>query len=242
VGGVFVAMLGPALWGSPHPDPDLPGAWWAWSPARPRPTGTGGREIGTAGRSRSCRPGCALWYHSGHCCRSHEPEDLHTSPHRGVQAWTWPMGPAPDALYYTNAGRPAQSQLRRGHHADRTPVRWWPARRRWAGRSAGGHRVRLGYAAIRSATSPATCPGSWTSTADVLFTPPDGASWYSAHAVPREILGRARGASSGSTGLLIVRSTWGWRWRTFAWLWPVMVGDSITPAHWDAEMWLPSWR
>jgi dolichyl-phosphate-mannose--protein O-mannosyl transferase len=42
--------------------------------------------------------------------------------------------------------------------------------------------------------------------------------------------------------LLIVAIYLGLAVANFAWLWPVMVGDSITPAHWDAEMWLPSWR
>jgi dolichyl-phosphate-mannose--protein O-mannosyl transferase len=28
----------------------------------------------------------------------------------------------------------------------------------------------------------------------------------------------------------------------FAWLWPVLNGDSITNGQWQAEMWLPSWR
>jgi dolichyl-phosphate-mannose--protein O-mannosyl transferase len=58
-----------------------------------------------------------------------------------------------------------------------------------------------------------------------------------------EILGRARGGGERrSTGLLIVAIYLGLAVANFAWLWPVMVGDSITPAHWDAEMWLPSWR
>jgi dolichyl-phosphate-mannose--protein O-mannosyl transferase len=28
----------------------------------------------------------------------------------------------------------------------------------------------------------------------------------------------------------------------FVWLWPIMVGDPISVARWNAEMWLPSWR
>jgi dolichyl-phosphate-mannose-protein mannosyltransferase len=26
------------------------------------------------------------------------------------------------------------------------------------------------------------------------------------------------------------------------WLWPILNGDSITNARWQAELWLPSWR
>jgi dolichyl-phosphate-mannose--protein O-mannosyl transferase len=28
----------------------------------------------------------------------------------------------------------------------------------------------------------------------------------------------------------------------FVWLWPILTGGSITPDHWNAELWLPSWR
>ncbi|MFD1051675.1 hypothetical protein ACFQ1S_42045 [Kibdelosporangium lantanae] len=28
----------------------------------------------------------------------------------------------------------------------------------------------------------------------------------------------------------------------FIWLWPILNGTSITNGHWNAEMWLPSWR
>jgi dolichyl-phosphate-mannose-protein mannosyltransferase len=26
------------------------------------------------------------------------------------------------------------------------------------------------------------------------------------------------------------------------WLWPILTGGSITPQHWNAQLWLPSWR
>jgi dolichyl-phosphate-mannose--protein O-mannosyl transferase len=58
-----------------------------------------------------------------------------------------------------------------------------------------------------------------------------------------EILGRAGdGAERRGTGLLVVSLYVGLVVANFAWLWPILVGDSITPAHWDAELWLPSWR
>ena len=28
----------------------------------------------------------------------------------------------------------------------------------------------------------------------------------------------------------------------FAWLWPILNGEPITQEHWQAELWLPSWR
>jgi dolichyl-phosphate-mannose--protein O-mannosyl transferase len=28
----------------------------------------------------------------------------------------------------------------------------------------------------------------------------------------------------------------------FVWLWPILNGDPISAAQWQAELWLPSWR
>jgi dolichyl-phosphate-mannose--protein O-mannosyl transferase len=58
-----------------------------------------------------------------------------------------------------------------------------------------------------------------------------------------DVLGRARaGDRRRSIGLLVIAVYLGLAVANFAWLWPVMVGDSITLAQWNAEMWLPSWR
>lgn len=58
-----------------------------------------------------------------------------------------------------------------------------------------------------------------------------------------EILGRAGdGAERRGTGLLVISLYVGLVVANFVWLWPILTGDSITPAHWEAELWLPSWR
>ena len=58
-----------------------------------------------------------------------------------------------------------------------------------------------------------------------------------------EILGRAGdGPERRGTGLLVVSLYVGAAVADFAWLWPILVGNSITEAHWNAELWLPSWR
>jgi dolichyl-phosphate-mannose--protein O-mannosyl transferase len=58
-----------------------------------------------------------------------------------------------------------------------------------------------------------------------------------------EILGRARdGAERRGTGLLVVSLYVGLVVANFIWLWPILTGASITPEHWNAELWLPSWR
>ncbi|MBV8994352.1 MAG: dolichyl-phosphate-mannose--protein mannosyltransferase, partial [Pseudonocardiales bacterium] len=58
-----------------------------------------------------------------------------------------------------------------------------------------------------------------------------------------EILGRAAsGTERRGTGLLVISLYVGLVVANFAWLWPILTGGSITPEHWNAELWLPSWR
>jgi dolichyl-phosphate-mannose--protein O-mannosyl transferase len=58
-----------------------------------------------------------------------------------------------------------------------------------------------------------------------------------------QILGSARrGFERRGTGLLVVALYVGLVVANFAWLWPILNGDPITNEHWQAEMWLPSWR
>jgi dolichyl-phosphate-mannose-protein mannosyltransferase len=58
-----------------------------------------------------------------------------------------------------------------------------------------------------------------------------------------DILGRARaGAERRGTGLLVVAIYTGLVVANFVWLWPILNGDPISAAQWQAELWLPSWR
>src|SRR5699024_5756810 len=57
------------------------------------------------------------------------------------------------------------------------------------------------------------------------------------------ILGSARlGCERRGTGLLVVSLYVGLVVANFVWLWPILNGTSITMEHWQAELWLPSWR
>jgi dolichyl-phosphate-mannose-protein mannosyltransferase len=57
------------------------------------------------------------------------------------------------------------------------------------------------------------------------------------------LLGPARGgAERRGVGLLAVSLYIGLVVANFLWLWPILVGDSITQDHWNAQLWLPSWR
>nr|WP_307860526.1 phospholipid carrier-dependent glycosyltransferase [Actinokineospora baliensis] len=50
------------------------------------------------------------------------------------------------------------------------------------------------------------------------------------------------GPERRSTGLLALALYVGLVVANFAWLWPILNGDSITEWRWQAELWLPSWR
>ena len=55
----------------------------------------------------------------------------------------------------------------------------------------------------------------------------------------------SRGAANPErrkTGLLLVALYVGLVVANFVWLWPILNGDPITQAQWQAELWLPSWR
>ncbi|MCW2632947.1 MAG: glycosyl transferase family 39 [Pseudonocardia sp.] len=58
-----------------------------------------------------------------------------------------------------------------------------------------------------------------------------------------EVLGRARaGMERRTTGLFVVALYVGAVIANFAWLWPILNGDSISAAQYHAELWLPSWK
>lgn len=58
-----------------------------------------------------------------------------------------------------------------------------------------------------------------------------------------QMLGHSRmSARRRRNGLLVVATWVALIGVNFVWLWPILVGDPITAAHWQAELWLPSWR
>lgn len=58
-----------------------------------------------------------------------------------------------------------------------------------------------------------------------------------------ELLGSARaGYERRKTGVLVVALYVGLVVANFVWLWPILNGDPISAARWQAELWLPSWR
>jgi dolichyl-phosphate-mannose--protein O-mannosyl transferase len=251
--GTVVRDVLPALWAlAAVPVLTYLVGWWGWFASE---SGTDRYEVGRhigAGGAWSFLPDAlrSLWYYSGHVLAFHE--NLHTSktsPHPWEsKPWTWPMSLRPMLYYYSGSGKGCGAdQCVNATMLIGTPVLWWlsPA--------------ALGWSVWRAVTR-----FDWRYGAVLLGYAAGYAPWfldidrqmYFFYATPMapflvlaltlclgEILGPARaGPERRSTGLLVVATYLGLAAANFAWLWPIMVGDSITAAHWAAEMWLPSWR
>ncbi|HEX4359920.1 MAG TPA: phospholipid carrier-dependent glycosyltransferase [Pseudonocardia sp.] len=251
--GVFVRDVGPALWAlAAVPTLTYLAGWWAWFANETAVDRYQvGREIGTGGPFAFVPDALrSLWYYSGHVLAFHTNlKTSHTNPHPWEsKPWTWPMGLRPMLYYYTNSGQACgESSCVAATMLIGTPVLWWasPAALGWAlWRSV--TRFDWRYAAILVGYAAGYLPWFLDIDRQMYF-------FYATPMAPflvlaltlclGEVLGRAgAGAERRSTGLLVVALYLGLAVANFAWLWPVMVGDSITPGHWNAEMWLPSWR
>ena len=251
--GTWVRDLGPALWAlAAIPTLTYLAGWWAWFASE---TATDryqvGRTIGDDGPFSFLPAGLrSLWYYSGHVLSFHE--NLHTSktnPHPWEsKPWTWPMSLRPMLYYYSSSGQVCGAeQCISSTMLIGTPALWWasPAALGW-GLWCSLTRLDWRYAAALVGYAAGYLP--WFAELDRQM--------YLFYATPLapflvilitlglgEILGRARaGAERRATGLLVVSLYVGLVVANFAWLWPIMVGNPISPAHWNAEMWLPSWR
>jgi dolichyl-phosphate-mannose--protein O-mannosyl transferase len=251
--GVLVRDVGPALWAlAAVPVLTYFAGWWAWFASE---TGTDryevGQDIGPGGHF-SFVPAAlrSLWYYSAHVLSFHE--DLTTSktnPHPWEsKPWTWPMSLRP-MLYYLNtndrscgANDCVSSTMLIG-----TPALWWtsPAVVVWALWRVAA-RFDWRYAAVLVGYGAGYLPWFLDIDRQMYFfyaTPMAPFLVLGITLASGDVLGRAlAGAERRATGLLLVSLYLGLAVANFAWLWPIMVGDSITAAHWNAEMWLPSWR
>jgi dolichyl-phosphate-mannose--protein O-mannosyl transferase len=195
----------------------------------------------------------SIWYYWGHVLAFHESlRTSQTSPHPWEsKPWTWPMSLRP-MLYYLSTsvsgcgakigGKCVSATMLVG-----TPALWWASPvalvwslwkvfTRWDWRYSA---VLLGYSA-------GYLPWFLDIDRQMYFfyaTPLAPFLVLSLTLVLGDILGWANaGYERRGTGLLIVSLYLGLAVANFAWLWPIMVGDSITNAHWNNEMWMPSWR
>ena len=250
-----VRDLGPALWAlALVPVLVYLSSWWAWFRSETAiDRHAVGDEIGTGG-PWSFLPDAlrGLWYYSGRMLEFHTGLTTQAS---GVhpwesKPWTWPMGLRPMLYYYasgdqvTGCGGPdcVSAVMLVG-----TPALWWPALgvlafALWRTLT----RFDWRYGAVLVGYGAGILP--WFAAIDrqMYF-------FYMAPVAPflvlgtvlvmGEILGRADASRERrQTGLLVVGLWVGAVVANFIWLWPILVGQPITPEMWDAQLWLPSWR
>ncbi|HET8641520.1 MAG TPA: phospholipid carrier-dependent glycosyltransferase [Pseudonocardiaceae bacterium] len=194
----------------------------------------------------------ALWFYTGNVYDFHS--NLVTSvdkPHPWEsKPWTWPMGLRPMLYYYeSGAGAPGcgRADCVAAVMLVGTPAMWWvalPALGFGLWRAVA--RLDWRYAAVLWAYAAGFLP--WFANLDrqmyfFYATPMAPFLVLTITLVLGEVLGRARaGLERRSTGLLVVAMYVGLVVANFVWLWPILVGDSISPGRWQAELWLPSWR
>jgi len=250
-----VRDLGPALWAlALVPVLVYLSSWWAWFRSETAiDRHAVGDEIGTGG-PWSFLPDAlrGLWYYSGRMLEFHTGLTTQAS---GVhpwesKPWTWPMGLRPMLYYYasgdqvTGCGGPdcVSAVMLVG-----TPALWWPALgvlafALWRTLT----RFDWRYGAVLVGYGAGILP--WFAAIDRQMY-----YFYMAPVAPflvlgtvlvmGEILGRADATRERrQTGLLVVGLWVGAVVANFLWLWPILVGQPITPEMWDAQLWLPSWR
>jgi dolichyl-phosphate-mannose--protein O-mannosyl transferase len=194
----------------------------------------------------------SLWHYSEQVLAFHAglrtPVD---APHPWEsKPWTWPMGLRPMLYYYASGDSAAgcgEPDCVGAVMLIGTPVLWFPALLvlAWAiWRVVSRYDWR--YAAVLVGYGAGVLPWFVNVDRQMYF-------FYMAPVAPflvigvtlvlGEILGPARaGPERRSTGLLVVALYVGAVVANFIWLWPILVGTPITPEHWNAELWLPSWR
>ncbi|MGH3939135.1 MAG: dolichyl-phosphate-mannose--protein mannosyltransferase [Pseudonocardiaceae bacterium] len=247
--GTLARDLGPASWAlAAVPVGTYLATWWAWFGSE---TGIDRHVVGNQIGADSRVPGAlrALWYYNSHVLNFHAGLSTPPTPHPWEsKPWSWPMGLRPMLYYYesgpSGCGRDdcVSSVMLIG-----TPALWWVSVpvlswALWRAASTADWR----YAAALAGYAAGWLP--WFRNIDrqmyfFYMVPVAPFLVIAVTLVLGEILGRARaGAERRATGLLVVSLYVGLVVANFAWLWPILTGSSITPAHWNSEIWLPSWR
>nr|WP_132874995.1 phospholipid carrier-dependent glycosyltransferase [Tamaricihabitans halophyticus] len=185
-----------------------------------------------------------LGYHETLATPDGEPHAWESKP------WTWPMGLRP-VLFYRESGAAAagcgQDECVRATMLIGTPAMWWLSLPMvgWGLWRAIG-RLDWRYAAVLAGYLGGLLP--WFTNLDrqmyfFYVTPIAPFLVLGLVLILGQLLGAARTSMERrGTGLLVVCLYVGLVIANFLWLWPILNGDSITVARWNAELWLPSWR
>jgi dolichyl-phosphate-mannose--protein O-mannosyl transferase len=192
----------------------------------------------------------SLWQYSGNVLNFHETLKTPATGQHPWESkpWTWPMGLRP-MLYDLQDGTTGcgAAQCIGATMLIGTPAMWWLALPMLAWglwRMIG--RLDWRYAAVVVAYLAGLLPWFLNVDRQMYFfyaTPMAAFLVLGLTLMLGQILGRAReGLERRGTGLLMVALYVGLVVANFVWLWPVLNGDSISDARWQAEHWLPSWR
>ncbi|MGW0893707.1 dolichyl-phosphate-mannose--protein mannosyltransferase [Saccharopolyspora sp. NPDC002578] len=179
----------------------------------------------------------------------HTHLDTGNNPHPWEsKPWAWPMGMRP-MLYYYESGLTGcgESNCVQATMLLGTPAMWWLALpvAAWAVWRATS-RLDWRYTAVLVAYGAGYLP--WFINLDrqmyyFYATPMAPFLVLGIVLVLGEILGAAQEHTERrKTGLLVVALYVGIVVANFVWLWPILNGALITQEHWQAELWLPSWR
>lgn len=252
--GALRRDLAPALWSLVIiPVLAYLATWWSWFAGE---TTVDRHAVGTEisssyGLSFIPEALRSLWYYSGNVLHFHETLVTPKPPHPWEsKPWAWPMGLRPMLYYYAageNVGGCGASECVRATMLIGTPAMWWLALPMlgWAIWRAVA-RFDWRYAAIGVSYLAGLLPWFLNLDRQMYF-------FYMAPVAPflvlglvlvlGEILGQQHaGFERRRTGALVLALYVGLVVANFAWLWPLLNGDPITNWHWNAEMWLPSWR
>ncbi|WP_338603282.1 phospholipid carrier-dependent glycosyltransferase [Saccharopolyspora sp. SCSIO 74807] len=191
----------------------------------------------------------SLLYYQANVLDFHTHLTTGNSPHPWEsKPWAWPMGMRP-MLYYYESGLPGcgESDCVQATMLLGTPAMWWlalPVAAWTVWRAV--TRLDWRYTAVLVGYCAGFLP--WFVNLDrqmyyFYATPMAPFLVLGIVLVLGEILGAAQEHTERrKTGLLVVALYVGLVVANFVWLWPVLNGASITQEHWQAEMWLPSWR
>ncbi|ANY06118.1 dolichyl-phosphate-mannose--protein mannosyltransferase [Pseudonocardia sp. HH130630-07] len=251
--GTAVRDLAPALWAlALVPVLTYVSSWWAWFGSE---NGVDrhqvGREIGSGGPF-SWLPDAlrSLWYYHGEALTFHSNLTTASAGRHPWESkpWTWPMGLRPMLYHYSDSAT--------GCGADDcvsavmligTPALWWASIPvlLW-GLWRAVTRLDWRWTAVLVGYGAGFLPWFTNLDRQMYF-------FYMMPVAPFLVLattlamGRMLGHAGQSevrlrAGRLVVSGWVALILVNFVWLWPILVGDPITAAHWQAELWLPSWR
>jgi dolichyl-phosphate-mannose-protein mannosyltransferase len=253
--GTLVRDVAPAVWAlGAIPVLAYLSTWWAWFISE---TGFDRHAVGDELGEDSAFwfvPDVlrALWFNTANVYEFHSTLVTPTDkPHPWEsKPWTWPMGLRPMLYYYeSGAGAPGcgRSDCVGAIMLVGTPAMWWIALPVFAfALWRAVTRPDWRYAAVLWAYAVGFVPWLLNVDRQMYFfyaTPLAPFLVLAITLVLGEVLGRANaGAERRGTGLMVVALYVGLVVANFVWLWPILVGDSITPGRWQAELWLPSWR